>query len=83
MFIRKNSLKPILLYEKWLIFSTGISSSPKQPQYNKAVLTVAAEIMALPNEDVRKGVYYLIRTINKSWDEQDSHQEEQDQKARA
>ena len=61
----------------------GTDSNDEQPQYNKAVLTVAAEIMALPNEDVRKGVYYLIRTINKSWDEQDSHQEEQAQKARA
>ena len=44
----------------------GTDDEVKQPQYNKAVLTVAAEIMALPNEDVRKGVYYLVRTINKT-----------------
>ncbi len=44
----------------------GTDNEAKQPQYNKAVLTVAAEIMALPNDDVRKSFYYLARAINKS-----------------
>jgi len=52
----------------------GTDSDDKQPQYNKAVLTVAAEIMALPNDDVRKSVYHLARTINKSWDIQDNEE---------
>lgn len=50
----------------------GTDNDDKQPRYNKAVLTVAAEIMALPNDDVRKSVYYLARAINKSWDIQDN-----------
>ena len=50
----------------------GTDSDVKQPQYNKAVLTVAAEIMALPNDDIRKSVYHLARNINKSWDVQDN-----------
>lgn len=50
----------------------GTDSEAKQPQYNKAVLTVAAEIMALPNDDVRKSFYHLARIINKTWDQQDN-----------
>jgi hypothetical protein len=50
----------------------GTDSDAKQPQYNKAVLTVAAEIMALPNDDIRKSVYHLARNINKTWDAQDN-----------
>lgn len=62
-------------------FGTGIDDKP--PQYNKAVLTVAAEIMNLPNDDIRKTFYHLARMINKSWNEQDNHTEEQIQKFRA
>ena len=50
------------------------SQSEIHASYNKAVLTVAAEIMALPNDDVRKSVYHLARTINKSWGEQDNEE---------
>ena len=50
----------------------GTDNDDKQPQYNKAVLTVAAEIMALPNEGVRKSVYHLARMINKTWHIQDN-----------
>ena len=53
----------------------GTDSDTKQPQYNKAVLTVAAEIMALPNDDIRKSVYHLARNINKTWDVQDNEKE--------
>lgn len=60
----------------------GTDSDDKQPQYNKAVLTVAAEIMALPNDDVRKSFYHLARMINKTWDIQDN-QEIQNQKIKA
>lgn len=42
--------------------------------YSKAVLTVAAEIMALPNADIRKSVYHLARAINKSWNVQDNEE---------
>ncbi len=48
----------------------GTDGESKQPQYNKAVLTVAAEIMSLPNDDVRKGFYHLVRIINKLGDEE-------------
>lgn len=34
---------------------------------NKTCLSVASEIMALPNDDIRKSVYFLVRAINKSW----------------
>jgi len=50
----------------------GTDSDDKKPHYNKAVLTVAAEIMALPNDDMRKSVYHLARTINKTWKIQDN-----------
>lgn len=50
----------------------GSEQSEVHSGYSKAVLTVAAEIMALPNDDVRKSVYHLARTINKSWDIQDN-----------
>lgn len=43
-----------------------------KPVYNKVALTVAAEIMALPHDDIRKSVYHLVRTINKVWIEQDN-----------
>lgn len=52
----------------------GTDSDVKQPQYNKAVLTVAAEIMALPNDDIRKSVYHLARNINKTWNDQDNEE---------
>lgn len=61
----------------------GTDNDDKQPQYNKAVLTVAAEIMALPNDDMRKSVYHLARTINKSWDIQDNEEGIIKQKASA
>jgi len=51
----------------------GIENKTKQPQYSKAVLTIAGEIIALPNDDIRKSVYHLARTINKSWNEQDNN----------
>lgn len=50
----------------------GSESASEPPRYNKVVLTIAAEIMALPNDDLRKTVYHLARTINKSWDAQDN-----------
>lgn len=50
----------------------GTDADVKQPQYNKAVLTVAAEIMALPNDDIRKTFYHLARMINKTWNEDNS-----------
>lgn len=45
---------------------------------NKVCLSVASEIMALPNDDVRKSVYFLVRAINKSWaqDIQTAHKPE-------
>jgi hypothetical protein len=52
----------------------GSEQSEVHSGYSKAVLTVAAEIMALPNDDVRKSVYHLARTINKSWDIQDNEE---------
>jgi len=48
---------------------------PVQKNYNKAVLHVAAEIMALPNEDVRKSVYHLARTINKTCEDKPADQD--------
>ena len=50
----------------------GSEQSEVHSGYSKAVLTVAAEIMALPNDDVRKSVYHLARTINKSCDIEES-----------
>lgn len=50
----------------------GSSNDDVHSGYSKAVLTIAAEIMELPNEDVRKSVYHLARTINKSWNTQDN-----------
>lgn len=55
----------------------GSEQSEVHSGYSKAVLTVAAEIMALPNDDVRKSVYHLARTINKSWDIQDNEPQEE------
>ena len=61
----------------------GIDSEVKQPQYNKAVLNVAAEIMALPNDDIRKTFYHLARMINKTWDEQENDEIKVKQRANA
>jgi transcriptional regulator with XRE-family HTH domain len=51
--------------------------------YSKAVLTVAAEIMELPNDDIRKTFYHLARMINKSWLQQDNECREKSEKLRA
>ena len=61
----------------------GTDAEVNQPQYNKAVLTVAAEIMALPNDDIRKTFYHLARMINKTWDAQDNEEIKYKQKANA
>lgn len=61
----------------------GSDNDDKTPHYNKAVLTVAAEIMALPNDDVRKSFYHLARMINKSWDLQDNEEAKTNRKISA
>lgn len=43
----------------------GTDKDDYKASYNKIVLTIAAEIMALPNDDIRKSVYHMVRTINK------------------
>ncbi len=48
----------------------GSESNDNKNHYNKAILTIAAEVMDLPNDDVRKSVYHLVRAINKAWDTQ-------------
>lgn len=48
----------------------GSENEAMHSSYSKAVLTIAAEIMELPNDDVRKSVYHLARTINKNLVEQ-------------
>lgn len=50
----------------------GEGEESETPRYNKAALTVAAEIIALPNDDIRKSIYHLARTINKNWPEQNN-----------
>lgn len=61
----------------------GSENTNIQSGYNKAVLTVAAEIMELPNDDIRKTFYNLARMINKTWQEQDNQKVDSDQKNRA
>jgi transcriptional regulator with XRE-family HTH domain len=61
----------------------GSESEAIHSSYSKAVLTIAAEIMALPNDDVRKSVYHLVRTMNKSWNEHEDGYQNQKVKMRA
>ena len=61
----------------------GSENEAIHSNYSKAVLTIAAEIMELPNDDVRKSVYHLARTINKNLVEQINEEPETKVKMRA
>ena len=41
-----------------------------QPKFDKSILTIAAEVHELP-EEIRKGIYYLSRQINKAFSSDD------------
>ncbi len=43
----------------------GEEASTKQ--FSRASLMIASEIMTLPNDKLRKGVFNLVRTINQEW----------------
>ena len=47
----------------------GTDDDDRKSGYNKMVLTIAAEILALPNDDVRKAVYHMVRAFSKYCEE--------------
>ena len=40
-----------------------------RPRYNQTILTIAAQIDSLPNDELRKGFYLLARAVSKITDE--------------
>ncbi len=49
---------------------------PSPSNINRAGLMVAAEIMNLPDDNVRKNVYHLVRSINRACTPQDNKREQ-------
>lgn len=47
----------------------GTDDDDRKAGYNKMILTIAAEILALPNDDVRKAVYHMVRAFSKYCEE--------------
>ncbi len=38
-------------------------------KFSRASLMIASEVMMLPNEDLQKNLYALVRNINKTWEQ--------------
>ena len=53
----------------------GTDDDDRKAGYNKMILTIAAEILALPNDDVRKAVYHMVRAFSKYCKEVDEEKQ--------
>lgn len=42
----------------------GENDITQKPRYHQKIMTIAAEINAIENEDIRKSFYFLARSIN-------------------
>lgn len=52
----------------------GTDNNTLKSSHSKMALTIAGEIMSLPNDDIRKTFYHLARMINKTWGESDGNE---------
>jgi transcriptional regulator with XRE-family HTH domain len=50
----------------------GAEIAPSSTRPDRIALMVAAEIMALPNDDIRKKLFVLAKAINNGWNERDA-----------
>lgn len=50
----------------------GAETTPPTAKPDRIAILVAAEIMALPNDDIRKKLFVLAKAINNGWSERDA-----------